>query len=104
MERLRDITNTLKTQGKRLYHLGMMPPSRATLARMNEHLPAAFYENPFDIMLNKCQTKTSKHQFSLKSKLYLFGATVVDLSRRFSLGRVSSEKEGSQITHRSGCR
>lgn len=37
---LRDITDNLKAQGNRLYHLGMKPTSRATLARVNEQQAA----------------------------------------------------------------
>jgi Domain of unknown function (DUF4372) len=38
---LRDITDNLKAQQSRLYHLGMKPTSRATLARVNEKRPAS---------------------------------------------------------------
>jgi hypothetical protein len=76
---LRDITDTLKTQGKRLYHLGMTTISRSTLSRMNQHQPATLYEKMFGAMLQKCQEKAPQHGFSFKSKLYLMDATVIDL-------------------------
>ena len=44
---LRDITDNLKVQQNRLYHLGMKPTSRATLARVNENQPASLYKTVF---------------------------------------------------------
>jgi hypothetical protein len=38
---LRDITDNLMAQGKRLYHLGMKRTTKATLARVNAEQPAA---------------------------------------------------------------
>lgn len=76
---LRDITDTLKTQGKRLYHLGMKPISRATLARINEKQPAALYEKVFGTVLKRCQAIAPKHGFGFKGKLYLLDASTVRL-------------------------
>ena len=52
---LRDITDTdnLKAQQNRLYHLGMKPTSRATLARVNERQPASLYQTVFFELLKK---------------------------------------------------
>jgi len=96
---LRDITDTLKTQGKRLYHLGMAPPSRATLSRMNRDQPAALYENLFDIMLSKCQAQAPKHEFSFKGKLYLLDATVVDLCLAIFPWAEFRQKKGAVKLH-----
>lgn len=76
---LRDITDNLKAQGKRLYHLGMKPTSRATLARVNEQQPASLYQLVFNQLLSQCQRVAPKHRFSFKSKLYLLDTTTVDL-------------------------
>ena len=76
---LRDITDNLKAQGKRLYHLGMKPTSRATLARVNEQQPASLYQLIFNQLLSQCQRVAPKHRFSFKSKLYLLDTTTVDL-------------------------
>jgi hypothetical protein len=76
---LRDITDNLKAQQNRLYHLGMKPTSRATLARVNEQQPAALYKAVFMQLLKKCQNVSPGHKFSFKNKLYLLDTTTVDL-------------------------
>lgn len=76
---LRDITDNLKAQHSRLYHLGMKPTSRATLARVNEQQPASLYEKVFFQLLSKCQHVSPGHKFSFKNKLYLLDTTTVDL-------------------------
>jgi hypothetical protein len=76
---LRDITDNLKAQTSRLYHLGMKPTSRATLARVNEQQPYTLYESLFYKLLGKCQHVAPSHQFSFKSKLFLLDTTTIDL-------------------------
>ena len=49
---LRDITDNLMAQGKRLYHLGMKRTINATLARVNAELPASLCQIPFTRLLS----------------------------------------------------
>lgn len=76
---LRDITHNLKAKGALLYHLGMKPTSRATLARVNEQQPASLYQAIFEELFNKCQQFAPGHRFSFKGKLYLLDTTTIDL-------------------------
>ncbi len=76
---LRDIVENLKAQQRRLYHLGMKPTSRATLARVNEKQPASLYQTIFFELLKKCQLVSPGHKFSFKNKLYLLDTTTIDL-------------------------
>jgi len=76
---LRDITDNLKAQQNRLYHLGMKPTSRATLARVNEQQPASLYKTMFFQLLKRCQQVSPGHKFSFKNKLYLLDTTSIDL-------------------------
>jgi len=76
---LRDIVENLKAQQRRLYHLGMKPTSRATLARVNEKQPASLYQTIFFELLKKCQMVSPGHKFSFKNKLYLLDTTTIDL-------------------------
>jgi hypothetical protein len=76
---LRDITDNLKAQGNRLYHLGMKRTTKATLARVNAEQPASLYQTLFARLLNRCQLVAPKHRFSFKGKLYLLDATVINL-------------------------
>jgi len=76
---LRDIVENLKAQQRRLYHLGMKPTSRATLARVNEKQPASLYQTIFFELLKKCQMVSPGHKFTFKNKLYLLDTTTIDL-------------------------
>lgn len=76
---LRDVTENLKIQEKRLYHLGMKKTSKATLARVNAKQPASLYQVLFNRLLKRCQLVAPKHKFSFKGKLYLLDATTINL-------------------------
>jgi hypothetical protein len=76
---LRDITDNLQAQDKRLYHLGMKRTTKATLARVNAEQPASLYQTLFNRLLHRCQLVAPKHKFSFKGKLYLLDATVINL-------------------------
>ena len=76
---LRDVTENLKVQDKRLYHLGMKKTSKATLARVNAKQPASLYQALFNRLLNRCQLVAPKHKFSFNGKLYLLDATTINL-------------------------
>lgn len=76
---LRDLVMNIAAQTSKLYHLGIKPCSRATLARVNEQQPASLYEAVFRKLLSQCQNVAPRHRFKLKGKLYLLDATVVDL-------------------------
>lgn len=76
---LRDLVDNIAAQKHKLYHLGMRPTSRATLARVNEQQPASLYETVFHRLLHRCQKYAPKHKFKFKGNLYLLDATTVDL-------------------------
>lgn len=77
---LRDIQSNLESQRHKLYHVGAKPIARSTLARLNEHQPAALYENVFHRLLTHCQGLPGKHKFRFKSPLYSLDASAIDLS------------------------
>jgi len=76
---LRDLVMNVAAQSSKLYHLGIKPCSRATLARVNEQQPAALYETIFSRLLQQCRHYAPKHRFKFNGKLYLLDATVIDL-------------------------
>jgi hypothetical protein len=76
---LRDLVDNIRVQKKRMYHLGMKPTSRATLARVNEQQPYEIYQETFFQLLNKCQQHAPRHNFKFKGKVYLLDATTVKL-------------------------
>lgn len=76
---LRDIVDNLSAQAHRLYHLGSAKLSRSNLARMNEDKPYTLYEELFNKLLARCQSKVPGHTFRFKNALYSLDASTVDL-------------------------
>ncbi|MDD5423079.1 MAG: IS4 family transposase [Candidatus Omnitrophica bacterium] len=76
---LRCIEAGLATQSKNLYHLGINPIHRSTLAYANEHRTHELFEKVFYHMLSKCQDIAPKHKFRFKSPLYSIDNTIIAL-------------------------
>jgi len=76
---LRGIEAGLATQASHLYHLGIEPVRRSTLAYANEHRPHELFEKIFFSMLSKCQDIAPKHKFRFQNPLYSLDATTIDL-------------------------
>ena len=76
---LRDLVMNLAAQSSKLYHLGIKPCSRPTLARVNEQQPASLYEAVFHKLLQQCRQFAPRRRFKFNGKLYLLDATVIDL-------------------------
>lgn len=77
---LRDIESNMSAQSNRLYHLGVKPIARSSLARLNENQPASLYEALFAKLYGNCQEFTSGHRFRFQNKLYSLDASLIDLS------------------------
>ncbi len=76
---LRDLVTNISAQGRRIYHLGMKPTSRATLARINEQQPYQLYRRLFSQLFLRCKSYAPKHRFKFEGKIYLLDATTIDL-------------------------
>ena len=76
---LRGVEAGLATQGRKLYHLGIKPIHRATLAYANKHRPHELFKKLFFQMLSKCQPLAPSHKFRFKNNLYSLDATTIDL-------------------------
>jgi len=76
---LRGIEAGLATQARSMYHLGIKPIHRSTLAYANEHRSHELFKKTFGFMLSKCQPLAPKHKFRFKNPLYSLDATVIDL-------------------------
>lgn len=76
---LRGIEAGLATQSSALYHLGITPVHRSTLAYANEHRSHKLFEKIFFQMLTKCQDIAPRHSFKFKNPLYSLDATTIDL-------------------------
>ena len=76
---LRGIEAGLATQSQGLYHLGITPIHRSTLAYANEHRSHELFKKLFFSMLSKCQAVAPKHRFRFKNPLYSLDATTIDL-------------------------
>ncbi len=77
---LRDIVENMSAQAGKLYHLGIKPFGRSTLARVNETQPHQMYEALFQRLLVRCQGLAPTKRFKFKEKLYLLDASMIDLT------------------------
>lgn len=76
---LRGIEAGLATQGESLYHAGIKPIHRSTLAYANEHRSHELFKKIFLAMLSKCQAIAPRHNFRFKNPVYTLDATIIDL-------------------------
>lgn len=76
---LRGIEAGLATQGTSLYHMGVKPVHRSTLAYANEHRPHELFKTLFFQMLSKCQLIAPKHKFRFKNQVYSMDSSTIDL-------------------------
>jgi hypothetical protein len=77
---LRDTVCALEAQGPRLYHLGIKPVARSSLARVNERQPYTLFEALFGRLFARCLRHAPRHGFRFKNKLYSLDASLIDLS------------------------
>ena len=76
---LRSIEAGLATQSKTLYHFGIKPTHRSTLAYANEHRTHELFKKTFFNMLSKCEPLAPKHKFRFKNPLHSIDSTTIDL-------------------------
>jgi Transposase DDE domain/Domain of unknown function (DUF4372) len=76
---LRGIEAGLATQGASLYHAGVGPVHRSTLAYANEHRSHELFKKIFFNMLSKCQPIAPEHKFRFKNPLYSIDSTIIAL-------------------------
>jgi len=76
---LRDLTDNIKAQGYRLYHLGMKNISKAHLAKINEKQPHELYKELFHSLLGRCRQLSPGHRFTFNGKIYLLDTTTINL-------------------------
>ena len=76
---LRGIEAGLATQGGTLYHAGVTPVHRSTLAYANEHRTHELFKKIFLGMLSKCEAIAPRHKFRFKNPLYSIDATLIAL-------------------------
>jgi len=76
---LRGIEAGLASQSRSLYHLGVKPVRRSTLAYANKHRTHELFKKIFERMLYKCLAMAPKHKFRFKNPLYTLDATLIEL-------------------------
>lgn len=79
---LRDIESTLDSQKHLYYHLGSGSIKRTTLSRANQSLSSAFYEALFTKLYARCRSRSSRHSFRFKRKLFSLDASLLDVSMK----------------------
>ena len=76
---LRDIESGLMTHQNKLYHLGLNPVAKSTLAdAMSRRNPVIFEELFYDL-LGRLQAYAPKHKFRFNNPLYSIDSTTIDL-------------------------
>lgn len=76
---LRGIEAGMATQASSLYHLGVTPIHRSTLAYANEHRSHELFKNIFFSMLSRCLAIAPRHKFRFKNDVYSMDARTIDL-------------------------
>jgi hypothetical protein len=76
---LREICGGLASCEGKLAHLGIMAPSRSTLAYANAHRPWELYRAVFYQLLERCRAVRGAKTFRFKHKLLSLDTTVIDL-------------------------
>lgn len=76
---LRGIEAGLASQPRALYHFGVSPVHRSTLAYANAHRTHELFKMIFDRMLSKCLPVAPRHRFRFKNPLYSLDATTIEL-------------------------
>lgn len=76
---IRDVVSNIAAQRMRIYHLGMRPTKRTTLARVNEQQSYLLYRDMFYRLLNRYRVHSPGHRFKFNGKVYLLDTTTIDL-------------------------
>ena len=76
---LRGIEAGLASQTASLYHVGVKPVHRSTLAYANKHRSHELFKQIFEWMLSQCQPLAPKHKFKFKNPLYSIDATLINV-------------------------
>lgn len=76
---LRGIESGLSMNEKNLYHLGISPVKRSTLAYANNKRSHEIYRDLFYTLLGRLHGNRKKHKFKFKNPLYSIDASTIDL-------------------------
>ena len=76
---LREIEGGLQLHHARLYHLGLKPVPRSTIADGLERRECDLFEELFHAMVRRTAGKARPHSFRFKNPLYSIDATTIDL-------------------------
>ena len=76
---LREIEGGLQLHQGKLYHLGLRPVPRSTVADGLERRSCSLFEDLFRTMVQQAARKAPRHAFRFRNPLYSIDATTVDL-------------------------
>lgn len=96
---LRDVVGTLDSQRARLYHAGVGPVTRSSLARVNERQPHTLYEALFSKLYARCRAVAPRHGFKFKNPLLSLDASLIDLSLKVFPWAHYSQGKGAMKLH-----
>lgn len=95
---LKTIEAGLRSQGRKLYHHGIIKTSKSTLAYANEHRDYRAFQEIFSILLDKVKTIAPKNKLLLSKNLISIDATTIALCQtQFPWARFRKTKSGIKL-------
>ena len=85
---LRDLVFSLGRHPRKLYHLGLTPAKRSTLAEANEKRPARIFQKTYEQLLTRFQAEASRQPGARRVKI--LDATYVPVCASLFPGPISS--------------
>jgi hypothetical protein len=76
---LRETTDTMHSQYRKHYHLGVRAIPRSTLADANTHRDYRIYKDLFHVILNRVQRIAPKYKLNLDRDFFILDSTTIDL-------------------------
>jgi len=76
---LREMTDTMHSQYRKHYHLGVRAIPRSTLSDANTRRDYRIYQDLFFLILNRVQRIAPKYKLNLDRKFFILDSTTIDL-------------------------
>lgn len=99
LDRLRDITVSLRSHQKQWYHLGLESVARSTLSDANNKRDAGIFKCVFYDLLAKCRELSPRHGFKFKNPLYSFDSTLINVCLSLHPWATYRKKKGAFKLH-----
>ncbi len=96
---LRDLEAAFNAQSQPLYHLGVKPIHRSTLADANERRNSKLFEQLYLDLLGRFQNLMPRRKFKFKNPFFVFDSTFIDLCLSLFPWAVFRKRKGAIKLH-----